>query len=102
MIKDRGFLFGILAGVIFFICSNPILSEIILTQKHGNQIQIILKDSLNDMEDRMSIRVKYYKRYIAYGEVRNEKGRYIYLLNPFDTEGSNYPIKIFLTSSKKE
>ena len=48
------------------------------------------------MEDRMSIRVKYYKRHIAYGEVRNEKGRYIYLLNPFDTEGSNYTIKIFM------
>ena len=91
MIKDKGFLFGILAGLIFFICSNPILSEIILTRKHGNQIQVILKDSLNDMEDRMS-----YKRHIAYGEVRNEKGRYIYLLNPFDTEGSNYPIKIFM------
>ena len=48
------------------------------------------------MEDRMSIRVKYYKRHIAYGEVRNEKGRYIYLLNLFDTEGSNYTIKIFM------
>lgn len=96
MIKDRGFLFGILAGLIFFICSSPILSEAILTRKHENQIQIILKDSLNDTEDRMSIRVKYYKRHIAYGEVSNEKGSYIYLLNPFDTEGSNYPIKIFI------
>lgn len=93
MKRNKCFLFGILAGLIFAVSINPILTKIMLTRKYEYQLQEKLRDAFPDVEE-TSITVKYYKRYLAYGSISNGRDKYFFILNPSDTS-TYYPVKLF-------
>lgn len=95
MKRNKCFLFGILAGLIFAVSINPILTKIMLTRRYENQLQEKLGDAFPDVGEETSITVNYYKRYLAYGSISNGRDKYFFILNPLDTS-TYYPVKLFV------
>ncbi len=91
MIKKGRFLFGILIGMMIAVILNPILSETYLTQKYEKHFQEKMKMFFPTQENELSLRVKYCKRYLAYGDLIIGKEQHFFILDPHDTA----PIKIF-------
>lgn len=95
MIRRNYVLSGILTGVILAAGFKPVLSETILTFMYEKEIQEKLETVLPDIEGETSLKVKYYKRYLAYGDIVIGKEKYFFMLNPDDVSPYD-SIKIFM------